>query len=239
VSTYEAYTDLPPGETLKQNDRVLGGVVVPLYFVIIALMGGLVSMMRRVPEYQRRIGPNAANRITFEEAREYLVFQIMQVFSAPLIAITAYYAFEPTSRAASIALAFITGFSSETVLLQVRALTSKMQPGTDAPAQFILTPSSVDFGKVKTGTKSPAKMVSLTNRGTKTINISDVAASDEFECTALSSTSLPGGAHLQIEVFFTPKAAGPRTGKVTIASDAPGSPHVIALAGEGVDDPAV
>jgi hypothetical protein len=143
VQMWEGLLAMPPGETLKQTDRVLGGVVVPLYFVIIALMGGLVSMMRRVPEYQRRISPECPEHITCEQAREFLVFQIMQVLSAPLIAITAYYAFEPTSRATSIALAFITGFSSELILLYVRALTVRLRPeespaaakrGEDSPA---------------------------------------------------------------------------------------------------------
>lgn len=55
---------MPLGESLIPTHRVLGGLVVPLYFVIIATMGGLVSMMRRVPEFQRRIGTNAANRLT-------------------------------------------------------------------------------------------------------------------------------------------------------------------------------
>jgi hypothetical protein len=128
VQMWEGLLAMPPGETLKPTDRVLGGVVVPLYFVIIALMGGLVSMMRRVPEYQRRIAPGCAEQITCEQAREFLVFQIMQVLSAPLIAITAYYAFEPTSRATSIALAFITGFSSELILLHVRAITIRLRP---------------------------------------------------------------------------------------------------------------
>jgi hypothetical protein len=134
VQMWEGLLAMPPGETLKPTDRVLGGVVVPLYFVIIALMGGLVSMMRRVPEYQRRIAPGCPEHITCEQAREYLVFQIMQVLSAPLIAITAYYAFEPTSRATSIALAFITGFSSELILLYVRAITMRLRPEDPAAA---------------------------------------------------------------------------------------------------------
>src|SRR5690349_23055331 len=113
-------------------------------------------MMRRSPEFQRRIGPNAVNPLSCEEAREYLVFQIMQVFSAPLIAITAYYAFEPSSRAASIALAFITGFSSETILLHIRALTAKLAPEPMAKSDIMLTPSSIDFGKVRNGTTSAA-----------------------------------------------------------------------------------
>ena len=68
--------------------------------------------------------------MTRDQAREYLVFQIMQVISAPLIAVTAYYLVEPGSRATSVALAFTSGFASETVLLVIRALVEKMGPKT-------------------------------------------------------------------------------------------------------------
>ena len=34
--------------------EINGGLVVPLYVVVLALFGGAISMTRRVPEYQRR-----------------------------------------------------------------------------------------------------------------------------------------------------------------------------------------
>ena len=40
-------------------------------------------------------------------------------------------------------------------------------------------------------------------------------------------------------VSFTPTATGTRTGDLTLTSDAPGSPHVVSLAGEGVLAPAL
>jgi hypothetical protein len=241
VLMWEGLLAMPPGETLKQTDRVLGGVVVPLYFVIISLMGGLVSMMRRVPEYQRRIVSTCPEHISCERAREYLVFQIMQVLSAPLIAITAYYAFEPTSRAASIALAFITGFSSELILLYVRAITVRLRPeestaaarAPDMPAQVMLAPTSIEFGKVRIGAKSSASALTLTNAGTKPIAIREISVTAEFDFTPRAPMTLAGGAHLQLEMFFSPSEAGGRKGALTITSDAPGSPHVIALSGEG------
>ena len=232
-SMYEELAGMPPGETLRMTDRVLGGVAVPLYFVIIAVMGGLVSMMRRVPEFQRRIGPNATNPLSCEEAREYLIFQIMQVFSAPLIAITAYYAFEPSTRAASIALAFITGFSSETILLHIRALTAKLAPEPAAKAEIMMTPASLDFGKVRNGTTSTPAVVSLRNRGQRDVVITAITATGDFQC-ATPATTLAAGQHLDVTVTFTPTAVGVRTGKLTIASGADGSPHVVPLSGEGI-----
>lgn len=112
--------------------RIRGGLVVPLYFVVLSLMGAAVSMTRRVPEYQGRLAlPKTSQKsITPEEAREYLVFQIMQVVSAPLIAITAYYLVVPGFRATSVALGFASGFTSETILLVIRALAEKMEPKT-------------------------------------------------------------------------------------------------------------
>jgi hypothetical protein len=202
----------PGQENAKEFERVslTGGLVVPLYFVVLSLMGAAVSMTRRVPEYQRRVvqgGPTprgaqtaqaqaaqatqavqaaqlqvaqaaqatqaaqaaqagqgnqaaqaaqaaqatqaaqvlaaqaavaaqaAKGPITPDQAREYLVFQILQVISAPLIAITAYYLVEPGSRATSVALGFSSGFTSETVLLAIRALIEKLEPKTKTQTQ--------------------------------------------------------------------------------------------------------
>jgi hypothetical protein len=59
----------------------------------------------------------------------------MQVISAPLIAITAYYLIEPELRATSVALAFTSGFASETVLLAIRALVEKLKPNVKSGTQ--------------------------------------------------------------------------------------------------------
>jgi hypothetical protein len=108
--------------------RIQGGLVVPLYVVVLSLMGGAVSMTRRVPEYQRRTLDIEDRDMTPDKARENLVFQIMQVFSAPLVAVTAYYLFEPDSGAKSVLLGFVSGFASEPILLAIRALVEKLTP---------------------------------------------------------------------------------------------------------------
>ena len=112
--------------------HIQGGVVIPVYIIVLAFIGGAVSMTRRVPEYQRRVA-DPTDPMTPEYAREACVFQIMQVISAPLIAITLYHLVAPGSRAASIALGFAAGFASEPILVGIRALVEKMIPASPAP----------------------------------------------------------------------------------------------------------
>jgi hypothetical protein len=120
--------------------RIQGGLVVPLYFIVLALIGGAVSLTRRVPEYQKRysnqyVPVEGKPRLDRATVREYLAFQILQFLSAPLLAAVAYYAFAPQSRASLVALGFAAGFSSEAVLLMIRALVEKLAPAKDAAPQ--------------------------------------------------------------------------------------------------------
>lgn len=121
-----------PSQDVTQEPpaAIEGGIVVPLYVIVLALMGSAVSMTRRVPEYQRRVYLPASDpeSMTRERGRERLVFQIMQVLSAPLIAIAAYYTIKPTDIAVSVLLGFSSGFASETILLAIRALVTKLNP---------------------------------------------------------------------------------------------------------------
>ena len=95
--------------------------------------GGGGSMTRRVPEYQMRVteanghtrnkelnGRSKREPISFARARQVMVFQIMQVVSAPMIALTAYYLILPDTRATSVIIAFVSGFASETILRLLR-----------------------------------------------------------------------------------------------------------------------
>jgi len=100
---------------------VHGGLAVPWYFVTLAILGAAVSLARRVPEYHRR-AISAEDSLDAATTREYLEFQILQVLSAPLIAVAAYNLVAPTSISTSAVLGFSSGFSSETVLLAIRGL---------------------------------------------------------------------------------------------------------------------
>jgi len=123
------------GKYYSDTCEVTGGLVVPLYFIVLALLGGAISLTRRVPEYQKRSAENyqaidnaRESFMSYEQVRESLAFQIIQFISAPLIAIVAYQLIEPTNQAGVVVLGFIAGFSSEVILKMIRQLTNKMTP---------------------------------------------------------------------------------------------------------------
>jgi hypothetical protein len=92
-----------------------GGITVPLYFIIVALVGASISLTRRVPQYQKQFLDNS-KPFAASEMREHLVLQILQFLSAPFLAIAGYILLTPAGPTTSIPLAFVAGFSSETVL---------------------------------------------------------------------------------------------------------------------------
>lgn len=116
---------------------VSGGLVLPFYVVLIAMIGGAISLSRRIPEIQKRADPNfpgtsTQSRLMLYEAREQVIFQIMQLVSAPFIAICSFHVIEPSSQTTTVALAFACGFASETILLMIRSVVEKIRPGTTA-----------------------------------------------------------------------------------------------------------
>jgi hypothetical protein len=102
---------------------VHGGITVPLYFIIVALIGASIGLTRRVPEYQKQF-LDASKPFAASEMREHLVLQILQFLSAPFLAIAGYILLTPAGPTTSIPLAFVAGFSSETVL---RVVTSAIK----------------------------------------------------------------------------------------------------------------
>ena len=116
---------------------VSGGIVVPLYVIIISLLGGSVSLTRRLPEYQVQasvgyVATDEKPKLSQHQFREYLVFQIVQFMSAPLLAILAYYLVDPANIVQTVALSFTAGFASETILLMIRGVTDKLMPSEAA-----------------------------------------------------------------------------------------------------------
>ena len=101
---------------------MIGGLAVPFFVLVMAFIGGAVSLSRRIPEYQRRLHPNYIPtdkecRMRPFEAREVVVFQIMQLISAPFLAVATWFIVSPMSLTAAATLAFGTGFASEPLLL--------------------------------------------------------------------------------------------------------------------------
>ena len=166
--------------------RVAGGFVVPFYVVVFAFVGGVVNLTRRVPEYQKRssshfAGTTTESRVTLLEAREFVVFQLMQLLSSPFVAMMAYYALEPKSVASAVGVAFFSGFATESVLLLLRGMfaglrpepakTAAADPSTPATTQLFVTamdsaraPLANAMVELRTGTsQAPVVKTSMTD----------------------------------------------------------------------------
>jgi Bacterial Ig-like domain (group 2) len=78
----------------------------------------------------------------------------MQVITAPLIAVTAYYIFRPAAPLESVLLGFASGFASEPILVMIRALVDKLRPAMQASQpstiSVTVTPSSATVSAKKT-----------------------------------------------------------------------------------------
>lgn len=104
---------------------VHGGLAAPWYVISLAIIGATVGLARKVPEFQRRACDPGDDRMDARRMRECLCFQFFQVLSAPLIALTAYNVFKPANMQLSAALGFTSGFSSELILMSIRALVDR------------------------------------------------------------------------------------------------------------------
>jgi sugar lactone lactonase YvrE len=97
-----------------------------------------------------------------------------------------------------------------------------------------LSAGQVDFGSQLVGSTSSPQSVTLSNSGDSAMTIAGIAASGDFTQTNTCGTSIAAGAACAISIKFAPTATGARNGTVTIASNAPGSPHLVSLTGQGV-----
>jgi hypothetical protein len=94
-------------------------------------------------------------------------------------------------------------------------------------------PTSLDFGTQTMSTTTPPQFVYLTNIGTGALAIASITASGDFTGVNNCGSTLAVGATCAIAVSFTPSATGARTGTLAIVDDASGSPHNVALTGNG------
>lgn len=228
-----------PDTTLPPLHHIQGGLVIPLYVVVLSLMGAAVSMTRRVPEYQRRLSPGDPSYMTYDQAREAMVFQIMQVGSAPLIAITMYYIVNPDVRATTIVLAFASGFSSETILLAIRALLEKLKPEPQSVnvkptmANVQISPARLDFGDAQINSKV-MKGIVIENPTALDLDVTGAACTGEFRVITEFPQKAKPGASINVQILFEPKTAGSKTGELSVTDNAPGSPRSVDLTGTGI-----
>jgi hypothetical protein len=97
-----------------------------------------------------------------------------------------------------------------------------------------ISPSTVSFGNLAVG-QSATKTVTVTNNGTEMLTVSGISVTG----TGFSASgpklpmSLSAGQSASISAVFKPTAGNADTGTITIASNADGSPSLVALSGTG------
>jgi hypothetical protein len=117
-----------------------------------------------------------------------------------------------------------------------------------AQAQALLSPTRPDFGNQYLNTTNAPVAVTLANIGGTSLTISnssqvtitDANASDYSiasgsTCVVSSALVVNPGGSCVVNVTFRPSAPGPRVASLSIATTAPGSPHLVPLGGGGAD----
>jgi len=112
---------------------VSGGITVPFYFILVALFGASISMTQKIPDFQAQL---AEGSLSPPQVRKGLTIQVLQFVSAPFLATIAYAFFGPTGQTATITVAFVAGFSSQTILTSLLAamngFEAKVKPDVQA-----------------------------------------------------------------------------------------------------------
>jgi dienelactone hydrolase len=105
--------------------------------------------------------------------------------------------------------------------------------GVTSGPNATLSTTSLTFALQLVGTTSPAQSVTLSNYGTMQLNITSIIASGDFSQSNTCGSSLAPLASCTISVTFTPTQSGTRTGTLSVADNAPGSPQMVSLTGVG------
>lgn len=133
-----------------------------------------------------------------------------------------------------------TGPANDTVtILSDAGLASVSLSGTGIQGALGINPASLDFGNILLGATGTAT-VTLTNAGSATVTLSSITLTGGAEAgfaVDITATAflLAPGEETTFDVSFTPNVACASViGEVLVASDAPGAPHAVALAGTGV-----
>src|SRR5436853_455881 len=103
-----------------------------------------------------------------------------------------------------------------------------------------LAPTSLGFGNQLLATTIALITVTLAYAGPTGLEIRCVPSSSDFAATSTGASACPtspatlaAGGTCTINVTFTPTASGARTGTLSLADDAGGSPQMFSLSGNG------
>jgi hypothetical protein len=109
------------------------------------------------------------------------------------------------------------------------------------PPAASLSPGAHDFGTVLMPQSGTPVAVTLSNVGDQTLEVSSVGISGthagDFGTDALGAYSIEPGNSVGFNLTFTPTAAGARTASLSVVSNDPASPAIMALSGTGEAPP--
>lgn len=115
------------------------------------------------------------------------------------------------------------------------ALTGTGTTPTTPTNAITLAPTSIDFGSKRVGMSSGPRRVQITNTGTMNVTISAVSVTGDYvQANNCTTASLAPAASCSVTLRFRPSAVGTRAGDLAITSTATGSPHHVALTGNGL-----
>jgi hypothetical protein len=110
--------------------------------------------------------------------------------------------------------------------------------GTGIAGTFTLgiSPTSLSFGNVTTGTSSANQNIAIINTGNSNVTISQINLSGAgYSMTGGNApVTLSPSQTITLVVQFSPVTAGAASGNITIVSNSTGSPVAISLSGAGV-----
>ncbi|AXQ30122.1 choice-of-anchor D domain-containing protein [Solimonas sp. K1W22B-7] len=105
--------------------------------------------------------------------------------------------------------------------------------GTGTQASVGFSPASLAFGNQPVSSSSLPQPLVLSNTGDAPLSITSIAASGDFSASHNCAAVLAPAASCQVDVTFSPSAAGARNGMVSLVSNAPSSPDTAGLSGTG------
>jgi hypothetical protein len=108
--------------------------------------------------------------------------------------------------------------------------------GVTATHTLSISPTSLSFGNITTGTSSATQSVTITNTGNSDVAISQITTGGAgYSATGGSAPlTLTPTQSLVLTVRFSPATAGAVSGSISIVSNATGSPASVSLSGTGV-----
>lgn len=100
-----------------------------------------------------------------------------------------------------------------------------------------LAPTSLTFASRQINTTSAVQTVMLTNNGSGVLHLGALGISGDFTLSSdnCSGQTVTAGNTCAFGVTFTPASTGPRSGSVSIPSDAASSPDSVSLSGTGTN----